>query len=100
MSPMLQVVIANRLRDGLVVFLDAEGGWADYIEGARVAKSETEGEEIIAIAQRGADGNQVVDPQLIEVIEADGGLRPKKYREFIRAHGPTVRTDLGKQAER
>jgi hypothetical protein len=100
---MMQVVIANRLRDGLVVFLAADGSWAEYIDGARLAKNESESEEIIAVAQRGAseqDENQVIDPQLIDVIEEEGGVRPLRLRELIRAQGPTTRTDLGKQAER
>ena len=97
---MMQVVIANRLRDGLVVFLDAAGGWADYVDGARIAQSDSESDEILAIAQRGADQNEVVDPQLIEVIEENGRVRPRRLREAIRAQGPTIRLDLGKQAER
>ena len=35
---------------------------------------------------------------LIDVAEFDGEWRPKKYREYIRATGPSVRPDLGKQA--
>jgi hypothetical protein len=97
---MMYVVIANRLRDGLVAFLDSEGGWAHFIDGARVARSDEDGEEILAIAQKCAEQNQIVDPMLIEVVEEHGKLRPTKYREAIRAMGPTVRPDLGKQAER
>ena len=34
---------------------------------------------------------------LIDVAEVDGEVRPVKYREFIRATGPSVRPDLSKQ---
>jgi hypothetical protein len=96
---MMQVVIANRLRDGRVVFLTEKDQWALYLEDARVAHNDGDAETIRIAAQRSADDNEVVDPQLIEVVEEAGGLRPKKLREAIRALGPTVRQDLGKQAE-
>jgi len=32
------------------------------------------------------------------VREQDGKIRPVKEREIVRAAGPSVRTDLGKQA--
>jgi hypothetical protein len=39
-----------------------------------------------------------VAPYLFDVREAAGRTVPVKVREAIRAAGPTVRTDLGKQA--
>ena len=41
----------------------------------------------------------ILDPYLFEVAECDSGFKPVSVRENIRANGPTVRTDLGKQAE-
>jgi hypothetical protein len=35
---------------------------------------------------------------LIDVEETPSGPRPLKLRELIRARGPTIRLDLGKQA--
>jgi hypothetical protein len=35
--------------------------------------------------------------QVIDVAETDGVLWPTKYREFIRATGPSIRPDLSKQ---
>jgi hypothetical protein len=40
----------------------------------------------------------VVDVNLIDVEFIDGGIHPTRLRERIRAAGPTIRTDLGKQA--
>ncbi len=40
----------------------------------------------------------MVSPYLFEARIEDGAIRPVKEREIIRAAGPTVRTDLGKQA--
>ena len=40
----------------------------------------------------------MVNPYLFEVREENGKVRPVKEREIIRALGPSVRTDTGKQA--
>ena len=42
---------------------------------------------------------RVIDPYLIEVTLDGAAPRPVSNREAIRAQGPTVRLDLGKQAE-
>ena len=41
----------------------------------------------------------VVGPYLMDVAAENGVPRPISNREVIRARGPTVRLDLGKQAE-
>ena len=43
--------------------------------------------------------NLVVDPYAVAVEIRNGHVVPKALREAIRAAGPTVRRDLGKQAE-
>ncbi len=101
-----QVVIASRLSDGLVVFLRAsqDGGRADWVEQlgqAEVADSEERSSVLLALAELDAGANQsVIDIYLIDVKEEAGALRPTKAREAIRCFGPTMRPDLGKQAER
>lgn len=100
-----QVVIASRLSDGLVVFLregsDAGGAeWVLYLADAEVASSQERAEELLAIGETDSSANQtVVDIYLIDVKEEGGQLRPTKNREAIRCFGPTMRLDLGKQAE-
>jgi hypothetical protein len=42
----------------------------------------------------------VVGPYLIDVAVEGGTIRPLHYREMIRARGPSVRPDLGKQGGR
>jgi hypothetical protein len=42
----------------------------------------------------------VVDAYLIDVRAEAGTVRPVKLREYLRTLGPSVRTDLGKQARR
>jgi hypothetical protein len=100
-----QIVIASRLSDGLVVFLraasDAGGAeWVLQLADAEVASSEERAGELLAIGERDAGANQtVIDIYLIDVEEEGGQLRPTKAREAIRCFGPTMRLDLGKQAE-
>ena len=102
---MKQVVIASRLSDGLVVFLkqaEPAGGveWALRLESAELAESDARAAELLELAEADAVATQVVvDPYLIDVEEQDGQLRPTKFREAIRCLGPTIRLDLGKQAE-
>jgi hypothetical protein len=96
----LKVLTANRLHDGIAVWLGRGGIWVEHVEEAW-AVSGPEGvkalEEIAADTLAGAQHNDVA---LIDVAETAGGLQPLKLRERIRAQGPTIRLDLGKQAER
>jgi hypothetical protein len=91
-----QIVTANRLIDGIVVFQDEAGGWSE--DFARAAVHE---DAAAALARASLDvaASQIVDPYAIEVELRNGHYAPKALREAIRATGPTVRRDLGKQAE-
>ena len=93
----LQVVTANRLRDGEVVFLGTRG-WVLDIARATVAQAADEVKALEALARQSEAVNEVVDAYLVEVERRDDGLRPVKLREYLRTLGPSVRTDLGKQA--
>ena len=96
---MQEMITANRLKDGLVVFLDAEGGWSeDFHRGATIA-DESAKAAALARAQAAAAANLIVDPYAIELELRAGHLAPKALRERIRASGPTVRADLGKQSQ-
>ena len=92
------VITANRLHDGVVVYLDRAGGWSEWIDDARVARTPEDGKKLLAVAEGPDQGTRVVGPYLMDVIEDGGRPRPASNREIIRAKGPTVRTDLGKQA--
>lgn len=94
----LQVVTANRLGDGLVVFLTAESGWSEDINQSRVADGKEAGDALLAEASAPELDTVIVGPYLIEVEQQDGGLVPTKYREVLRTKGPSVRQDLGYQA--
>ncbi|HUC61338.1 MAG TPA: DUF2849 domain-containing protein [Alphaproteobacteria bacterium] len=95
----MQIVIANRLKDGLVVYRGRER-WVDRIDEAEIAHDPAGAENLLERAKRAVAANEVVDPYLIEVAEIEGALRPTRWRERIRSQGPTVRRDLGYQARR
>ena len=96
---MQEMITANRLSDGLVVFLDAEGNWTeDFHRGATVVDASAKA-SALTLAQAAVAANLIVDPYAIELELRAGHLAPKALREFIRATGPTVRVDLGKQTQ-
>lgn len=91
---MPQMIIANRLRDGAVVFLAPNEGWEPAIAAGAVIEDEASATRLMALAKRHEAECLVIDPQLIDVEIKDGAPRPTSIREAIRAFGPTVRTDL------
>ncbi|MEQ8346023.1 MAG: DUF2849 domain-containing protein [Sneathiellaceae bacterium] len=86
-----RVLTANRLRDGLAVFLAAGGGWVADIHRAQVA-IDAEAMAALEAEGRAAEAAQhVVGAYLIDVAAEDGKIRPLRNREQIRAAGgPTV----------
>jgi sulfite reductase (NADPH) hemoprotein beta-component len=97
MIPMSQLVIANRLNDGLVVFLTENGDWSESIVAASIAADNTQGERLMEIATQAKAGCHVIDPYLIEITEGTGGHIPVSFREAIRVAGPTVQTELNQK---
>lgn len=93
-----QVISANRLGDGVVVYLNADNSWSELISGSVIAADEAAAEALLREAKQAEQDRLVIDPYLIDVAEVDGEVRPIKYREFIRATGPSVRPDLSKQS--
>jgi hypothetical protein len=91
---MPQMIIANRLRDGVVVFLASGEVWEPAIAAGTLIDNETDAAKLLAVAKQHEAECKVVDPQLIDVEIEDGQPRPTAIREAIRAFGPTVRTDL------
>lgn len=94
---MAQVLTANRLVDGTVVYWRA-GQWIEGLAQADLFDSEADGKAAFAQAQPSVTGNLVVNPYLFDV-RLEGGIAPVKEREIIRAAGPSIHAGLGKQAE-
>ena len=89
-----RILTANRLDDGIVVYLAEDRTWSERIEAALVA---CDGDEAADLVAAGADAErrcQVVGPYLMAV--ADNGTRkPLGTREKIRSKGPSIIGDPG-----
>lgn len=88
---------ANRLKDGLVVFLGRDG-WVEDIDEATLATQEVQAKALEALGRQAEAVNEVVGAYLIDVVQEEAGLRPLRLREYLRTRGPSVRPDLGRQA--
>ena len=86
-----KVITSNRLDDGLVVFLTADGGWSLNIADARLLHDGPDLDQALAYGKAQHDAQVVIDPYAIDVRETDAGPVPTRLRERIRAdRGPTV----------
>jgi Protein of unknown function (DUF2849) len=91
---MPQMIIANRLVDGVVVFLAPRDDWSTAIADGAVIGDDAEAQRLLGIAKQHEARCLVIDPTLIAVTVENGQPKPTEIREAIRAFGPTVRTDL------
>ena len=77
----MEMIIANRLLDGRVVFLDDAGAWVNEITDGLLLASKQAAEHRLLTAQRSVEENVVVDPYLIDV-SADSpsvGIVPQSH---------------------
>jgi hypothetical protein len=86
----MQMIIANTLADGFVVFLTKEDNWSHDIAAGAVAEDSVEAAALLARAKKAEAENLVIDPYLIPIEISNGQRIPTEYREYIRATGPTV----------
>jgi len=93
-APQISVLTANRLDDGVVVFLDGSGEWIEGIVAATIARSPEETRALEAQGARDTARNLVVDAYLVEVRESASGLAPVRTRERVRVAGPSILADV------
>ncbi|KQZ80790.1 nitrite reductase [Mesorhizobium sp. Root157] len=93
----MKLLTANRLSDGEAVWY-ADGQWVETIAEALIAHDKGSQEALESIGNQALADNLVVDVNLIDIEIVDGSIHPIRLRERIRAAGPTIRNDLGKQA--
>ncbi len=91
----MKAVTANRLTDGRVVFLAPDGLWAERLAHAAFF-DDASAESVLAQARSRI--TEIASAYLIEVGEGGSAAGREALRETIRDTGPTVRSDLGKQA--
>jgi len=83
------VVTANRVGDGAVVYLSADGGWIDELAAAAIV-TDAGGAQRLMMAALDDDLN-AVGAYIAPVKLAPGGeVRPGNLREMIRRGGPTI----------
>ena len=97
MSEFLQAVVANSLTTGLVVFRGPAGDWVEQFADAKLYSDKAEAEA--AEAQAKGQVTTVIDAYAIDVRMDDGQPVPISYRERVKALGPTIHPDMGKQVE-
>ena len=91
-----QVLTSNRLRDGEVVYWRG-GNWVGSLFDAEIFADDSAAKASLAASEASVRERVVVNPYLFEVRQDATGRHPLEEREIIRAAGPTVRLDLGKQ---
>ena len=84
-----QVITANKLREGVIVYLTKDGGvtvWTENIDYAYIA-GEDEVDALLDVAKSYEASNVVVGVYAIEIA---GSREPLTAREKVRAGGPTI----------
>lgn len=91
----MKAVTANRLDTGRVIYLDQNDAWTERLSDAALFDASAAD---AALARAALRKTEVADIYLIDA-SADGAPAGREaIREGIRDGGPTIRTDLGKQA--
>src|SRR4029453_15235620 len=90
---MPSVVTANRLTDGIVVYLAADGSWIEDIAHARRAETEDEVKVLEADAGQAVKWRKGVPVYPMEVPVDDSGVHALSVRERIRAAHRTTLTE-------
>ena len=96
---MSDIITANRLIDGIVLFQDAAGGWVEDFARAAIHPDAEATKAALALAKEDEARDLIVEPYAVVVESRNGHYIPKALRELIRASGPTIHPDMGKQAQ-
>ncbi len=91
----MKAITANRLSDGVVLYLGPDGDFVERFEHAALFEDAA---AKLAVEEAQARATAIATAYLIEADET-GPIGREALRETIRKSGPTVRRDLGKQAE-
>ena len=92
----VQALTANDLLTGEPVFRRG-AAWAERLPEADVYADPETAAHALGLAKE--EATVVVDPYLIDCVMEGEVAVPVSYRERVRALGPTVHPDMGKQAE-
>jgi len=96
---MAHVITANDLKTGLVVYQTDDNGWSGSVQVAEILTDEKTLAGGLSRA-KAAEGNQlVVGVYEVEVEANDGEVQPTRYRERLRAHGPSTHPEFSRQTD-
>ena len=95
----MNVITANRLLNGDVVWLGEDNSWVERITLAKVLEGKEAVAEGLALGAAAEKKQEVVGVYEMAVTIEDGVIVPVRFRERIRAAGPTIHPQFGKQAQ-
>ena len=91
-----QMITANRLADGAVVYFTTAKDWSEKFGDGAVWTDKESADGALGASEEFVKARLVVAPYLFEVAVTDAGPRPTSVRERIRAdHKPTFEPDRG-----
>ncbi|MEH6632216.1 MAG: DUF2849 domain-containing protein [Halopseudomonas aestusnigri] len=86
----LQIMTANRLLGGEVVYFSENAEWTGDFSAAKTV-DDSDGAAVLLDEAEKAEANQlIVGPYLVKVERDETGIRTLSVKEGIRAKGPTV----------
>ena len=92
----VQVVTANRLRDGVIVWLTPALTWSEDYAESKILRDEAEAKATLDATAVDVKARLVIGPYLAEFHETPEGLQAASARERIRASRlPTITPDQG-----
>lgn len=94
----LRVLTAYNLESGHSVWLSEGGAWSEYINSARISKSDDDNKEMENQAELSIKSNEIFGIYWVDVLYDSGIIKPLKYREILRTLGPTTHINFGPQS--
>ena len=91
----LQIITANELRNGNVIYLNASNIWVDNLTLACVYDIDKEGIDISNITNEAMRNNNIIGIYTISVQQNGNEILPISMKERIRSIGPTVTPNMG-----
>ena len=94
-----QVVTANDLRTGEVLYYSAAHTWTNRFYNAVIVEKDTAAEALLSQAQEDELKNLVVGVYAIDVTLENGKPSPVKFREQLRVYGPSIHAQFQKPVQ-
>ena len=87
-----KIITANRLDDGVVVYLDKSGNSSERLEDSKVAMNKDEEDVLMETASHAERDLLIIAPYSMDIELTGSNLAPRSQRERIRSSGgPTIK---------